>query len=217
MTLSPLPFLRSTRATLLTVALIAGCANEPADGKPRATATAPSTPGAIEPGSVSWPVSQQDSKVEFVGAKLTGKHNGGFDKISGTVQMTGSSIESALVKIDIDMKSMTADAPKLTGHLKSADFFDVEKFPTAAFISTSIKPAAGVGLYTIVGNLTMKGVAKAVTFPATIKLTGNAIDAKAEFAINRKDWGIVYPGMTDDLIKDDVLLKLTIRSTRPKS
>ena len=58
---------------------------------------------------------------------------------------------------------------------------------------------------------------KTVTFPATIKVNAESVDAAAEFAINRKDWGIVYPGKPDDLIKDEVLLKLTIHATRPKN
>jgi len=49
-------------------------------------------------------------------------------------------------------------------------------------------------------------------FPATIKINGDAVDVDAEFAINGKDFGMVYPGMPNDLIKDDVLLKLHVRA-----
>ena len=120
--------------------------------------------------------------------------------------------------IEVDVASMTTDTDQLTGHLKSPDFFDVAKFPKANFESTSIQVGGSSGAtHTIVGNLTMHGITKSVTFPATIKLEPSAIDATSEFAINRKDWGLVYPGMPDDLIKDEVLLKLSLHASRAKS
>jgi polyisoprenoid-binding protein YceI len=57
-------------------------------------------------------------------------------------------------------------------------------------------------------------VTKSISFPATIKINSDAVDVDTEFAINRKDFGIVYPGMPDDLIKDDVLLKLHVRAAK---
>jgi len=57
-------------------------------------------------------------------------------------------------------------------------------------------------------------VTKSISFPATIKVRGDTVDVDAEFAINRKDFGIVYPGMPDDLIRDDVLLKLQLRAKK---
>jgi len=58
----------------------------------------------------------------------------------------------------------------------------------------------------------MHGVTKSVTFPARIELKDDGVQAEAEFAINRKDWGIVYPGMANDLIRDEVLMKLDIEA-----
>ena len=64
------------------------------------------------------------------------------------------------------------------------------------------------------GNFQLHGVTKSITFPATVKAGGDTVDVDAEFAINRKDFGVVYPGMPDDLIKDEVLLKLHIHARR---
>ena len=64
------------------------------------------------------------------------------------------------------------------------------------------------------GNLELHGVTKSIKFPATVKASGDSVEVDAEFAINRKDFGVVYPGMPDDLIKDDVLLKLHVRAHR---
>jgi polyisoprenoid-binding protein YceI len=66
----------------------------------------------------------------------------------------------------------------------------------------------------VTGNLQLHGVTKSITFPATIKTSGDAVDVDAEFAINRKDFGVVYPGMPDDLIKDDILLHLQIHAKK---
>jgi polyisoprenoid-binding protein YceI len=66
----------------------------------------------------------------------------------------------------------------------------------------------------VTGNLELHGVTKSITFPATIKMSADAVDVDAEFAINRKDFGIVYAGKPDDLIKDDVLIKLEIRAKK---
>ena len=62
----------------------------------------------------------------------------------------------------------------------------------------------------------MRGVKKSVKFPATITITPADVAVKAEFAINRKDFGIVYAGKADDLIRDDVVIKLDLKSARKK-
>jgi len=99
--------------------------------------------------------------------------------------------------------------------LKSPDFFDVEKFPKAKFVSTAIKAGGDNGAtHTVTGNLELHGVTKAITFPAQIKVDPDAVSVVAEFSINRKDFSIVYPGMPDDLIKDDVLLKLSLHAKK---
>jgi polyisoprenoid-binding protein YceI len=66
----------------------------------------------------------------------------------------------------------------------------------------------------VTGNLDLHGVKKSITFPATIKVEGDTVEVSAEFAINRKDFGIVYAGMPDDLIKDDVLMKVKLKAKK---
>ena len=95
----------------------------------------------------------------------------------------------------------------LRKHLKSPDFFDVEKFPTATFKSTAIEKTDDG--HTITGDLTLHGVTKRVSFPATVTVTDGQVTANSEFSINRNDFGIVYPGMPDDLIRDLVVIKLS--------
>jgi len=131
------------------------------------------------------------------------------------VQLVGNDPTKSQVTAEIDTASLFADQEKLTGHLKSGDFFDVEKHPKARFTSTSIKTGGENGAsHTVTGNLELHGVTKSISFPANIKTADGSVDVDAEFAINRKDFGLVYPGKPDDLIKDEVLIKLQIRSKK---
>ncbi len=192
--------------------VLGACDNQPAKDKPRAEVAAPVATSAAAPTATAttYEFSAGDSKLEWVGAKVTGKHDGAFEKFTGTITGDGTP-EKSSVTVEIDTKSVTSDADKLTEHLKSADFFDVEKHPKAKFVSTSIKPGGDKGAtHTITGNLDLHGVTKSITFPATVKMTPEQVTVDAEFAINRKDFQIVYAGKPDDLIKDDVLIKLKI-------
>lgn len=201
------------RTACLLVLISVGACQNPAKDKPKAEVTqaveAPSAAPAV--GAAVYKFGPPDSKVEFVGAKVTGKHDGAFKTFSGTITVSEGNVEKSTVTAEIDATSMTTDNEKLTGHLKSADFFDVEKYPKVRFTSTAVKAGAEGGrTHTITGNLEMRGVTKSVTFPATINVANDAVKVEAEFAINRKDWGIVYAGKPDDLIRDDVVVKLSL-------
>ena len=198
---------------LVAALLFSACANPAAD-KPKAVTgeagTASSSPVAGE----KYTITPDNSKIEFIGAKVTGQHHGQFKKFSGTIDFAGAA-EKSRVAINIDSTSIETDTPDLTKHLKTADFFDVAKYPEAKFESTEIKPGGEKGAtHTITGNLTMHGVTKSITFPATIAVSPGAITVESNFAINRKDFGINYAGAADNLIRDDVLLTLHVKATK---
>ncbi len=202
-------------AIVLASALAAGC-DDPTKGQAKATATAPaaSSPAAVAAGS-TFAITPASSKVEWTGSKVTGSHNGSFASFTGTVTLVGGAVEKSRVTVDIDTTSLTAEPDKLAGHLKSADFFGVEQFPKATFASTAIKVGGDRGAgYQLTGNLTLHGVTKSISFPANITLAGDSVNADATFSINRKDFGINYPGKADDLIRDDILIKLTLRAAK---
>jgi len=159
-------------------------------------------------------ITPQNSKIEFIGSQITGKHNGSFGDFAGHIAYAGSP-ENSQVNITIKADSITADAPDLTKHLKTPDFFDVAKYPEATFVSTAIKPGGENGAtHTVTGNLTMHGVTKAITFPATINVTPDAATVESSFSINRKDFGITYAGPADNLIRNDVVLTLHVHATK---
>lgn len=198
---------------LTTLFFIAAC-NNPASDKSQAVTgnAAPEAPHTA--GGQKFLITAQNSKIEFTGSQVAGSHNGSFQRFSGEIDYTGNP-ETSHVNVTIDAASLQADDPKLTEHLKTADFFDVAKYPEAKFVSTAIKAGGDKGAsHTVTGNLTMHGVTKSVTFPATIAATAGAINVDANFAINRKDFGINYAGPTNNLIRDEVVLTLKIHATK---
>ena len=203
---------------LIIAALTYSCA-DPAADKPKATVenAAPESSAAKPAATETLIISPENSKVEFVAAKVTRSHQGSFKQFSGKIDLVPNSIPDSRVSIDIETGSVVADEADLTGHLKTADFFDVAKLPKATFVSTKIEPStSGGGTHTVTGNLELHGIKKSITFPATIQVTPENATVAAEFAINRKDFGIVYAGKADDLIRDGVVIKLALKVARAK-
>ena len=173
------------------------------------TATATSTQAA---GVTTANVIKEKSSIDFVGAKVTRDHKGKFHNFDGRIEYAGGVPQ--LISFDIDLSSIETDTPDLTKHLKSPDFFDVAKYPKATFTSKSLSPAPagsdpGV-THILTGALDMHGQQKDVTIPVKAETTPEGVRATSEFTINRHDWGISYRGMADDLIKDNVLIKLNM-------
>jgi len=212
----------------MAISLFAAACEDPAANKAKATINEPSANSASSSNAApaapvaakgeALAINGDNSKIEFTGSKVTGKHDGGFKTFTGTIDLVNSKPVESSVSVDIQAASVYSDDEKLTGHLKSADFFDVEKFPKASFKSTKIEAdaAEGADAYTVTGDLNLHGVTKSISFPATIKAGSEAVEVNAEFAVNRKDFGIVYAGQADNLINDNVVIKLTLNAPRKK-
>ena len=203
--------------TLLSLLIVVAACNDPASNVNKAVtgeaqrAASPQTAA----GGQKYAITPQTSKIEWVGSKVTGSHNGSFEKFNGEIHYANNDVAQSHVQITIDAASVKADDPKLTEHLKTPDFFDVAKYPEAKFESTSIKPGGESGsTHTVTGNLTLHNVTKSITFPAIISITPDAASVDASFSINRKDFGINYAGAADNLIRDQVVMKLTIRANK---
>jgi len=221
--------LRFAAFALPAVLSLAAC-DDPAKDVPKATvnttaAAAPkpavvpaSTGGAAAPaGNETLALDAASASVGFVGSKVTGKHEGKFEKVSGSITLAGGKAEGGKIVIEIDVASVKTDSEKLDGHLKTPDLLDVAKYPKATFTSTEIKAGGANGAtHTVTGDLELHGEKKNLSFPANITVTADGVSGTAEFTINRKDFKVVYPGMPNDLIKDDVPLKLSLKATRKK-
>jgi len=193
------------------VLLLATACENPATGKPEAQVSEPGA--AASPAEVAGRefVISDESTIGFTGSKITGSHDGGFNSFEGTIVLGEAGPAASKVDVVIDVTSLWSDDDRLTGHLKSPDFFDVETYPTARFSSSAIVPAAEG--FDITGELELHGVTKQITFPATIQVEADRIPAQAEFFIQRFDFDIVYPGKPDDLIRDEVVIRLNLIAT----
>ena len=170
------------------------------------------------------------STVGWVGTKVGGSHIGTFKLKDGTLAVKDNVVTSGNFTIDVtslqDTDLPAEEKAKLEGHLKSPDFFDVAKYPTAKFEITSISSGDAASLkdavlkdatHIIQGNLTLKDSTKNVTFPAKISVTDTEVTAAANFNIDRAAWGIVYDKDTnprDWAISNMVNIKLDIRARK---
>ncbi len=194
---------------LAACAVLAGCSKNPAENVPAANVSTATNSASPAPAAAkTYAFGPAESKIEFTGSKVTGKHNGGFNKFAGELNVADGKLAGAGNKVIIEMTSTFTDTDRLTGHLKSADFFDAAKFPMATFVTTTIEPTSTNSIVT--GNLTLHGVTKQISFPAKIEVSDAAVKLNAEFFLNRFDFDIKYPGKTDDLIRQEVVLRLKV-------
>lgn len=194
--------------------ILAGCAKNPAEGKTEAEVKEPdksavAKPAALSSGARIYTITE-GSTIGFHASKVTGSHNGGFKKFSGQFALADGALSGSNNKVVIEMDSTWADNGQLTGHLKSPDFFNVATFPQATFELTSSEKLDGSKVK-LTGNLTLHGVTKQISFPAELNVNGDQASLKAEFFIKRFDFAIKYPGKANDLIRDEVVIKLDVK------
>ncbi|RZK16313.1 MAG: YceI family protein [Pedobacter sp.] len=180
--------------------------------------------------------------LDTVATKVDWKatHKGGlaprWGKISvtsGTVSVNNDSLSGGEFTINlgslyVDPASVTEKDKKSTdleGHLKSPDFFDVAKFPTAKFVITKVEPFNGAQPsslvtdpnYIISGNLTLKDSTLNITFPSKVEIAESGVTATAKFIIDRSAWGINYKaeGSPENwIISKDVEIGLTLKAKK---
>ncbi len=177
----------------------------------------------------NWNVDASHSKLGFaVTHMMVSETEGKFKVYEGKVSSLKADADFTDAKIDfsVDAASINTDDEKRDGHLKSADFFDVAKFPKITFVSKSMKAGKIKNTYTLIGDLTMHGVTKSVTLNAigaskivkdpygmeryAFKVTGN---------VNRKDFGLVWNAVLEAggvAVSEEVRLDINIEITKAK-
>lgn len=147
--------------------------------------------------AVTHSVTVENSIVNWKGFKPTGEHFGTIGISEGTLNIIDGKLVGGTFTFDMNAIKVT-DIPvekkgnkNLVGHLKSEDFFDVEKFPTASFEITEVKEVEGK--LNVSGNLTAKGISKNITIPATLTSEEGIITLTSEpFKVDRTEFGIQY-------------------------
>lgn len=158
----------------------------------------------------------EGSYVEWTGRKVSATHHGTIGIQQGTVDIAAGKITGGKVVIDMtNIENLDLEGEwneKLVGHLHSPDFFDTENFKEATFVFAEATKTGEGNEYTVTGNLTIKDITKSITFKANIDITNENFVMKADFNIEREDWGITYAGMADDLIAKEINFKINIKA-----
>lgn len=169
-------------------------------------------------------VSPDESKIVWLGKKVTGEHRGMITLASGALQFNGEQLTGG--SFEIDMNSITNSdiegdeyKQKLVGHLKSDDFFGVEKFPKASFVIKTVE-SKKAGKYVVKGDITIKGITKSIEFPAQVTVLDSKSTATASITIDRSEFDVKYgsgsffENLGDKMIYDDFTLDITLVATK---
>lgn len=170
-----------------------------------------------------WAIDPLHSEIQFkVKHLMVSTVTGLFNQYEGTLEMAGDDFEDATISFSADVESISTGNAQRDGHLKSAEFFDVEQFPKITFKSTSMK-RTGDDTYELIGDLTLHGVTKSVKLK--VEYGGQMQDfygqIKAGFEVNgtikRKEFGLTWDGVTEAggvVVSDDVRLVMNIQVTK---
>lgn len=160
-------------------------------------------------------IDKAHSEINFVADSRLLSAHGFFGKWDADVQLDATDWSKSSVAITIDAASINTRVERRDGHLKSADFFDVEKHPTITFKSVSVKQVSANKL-DITGDLTVRGTTKRVTVPATMMFyEGGMGRFRGSFAINRFDYGVNYDSKLNP-IQNEVQVQWDIALSEPK-
>jgi polyisoprenoid-binding protein YceI len=171
----------------------------------------------------SWTIDSAHSAAHFaVRHMMVATVRGDLGKITGTVTFDPAKPAAGSIEASIDVTGIDTREPGRDKHLKSADFFDTEKFPTATFKSKTIAPAAGGG-FKVTGDLTMRGVTKEVVLdvealrPAIKDQRGaTKTGTTATGKINRQDFGVNWSRALDGggvVVSDEVAITIDVELT----
>ena len=209
---------------IISLAFVYSCAGP--EGK-KASISEADTIIANTEGADKYAVDLTSSQVEWKGFKPTGQHNGTLALKSGTLYMKDNTPVGGEFVIDMQsLKVLDIEDPeyngKLTGHLRSPDFFDVDNHQEARFVITQIvRSKESNTAYELSGNLTIKGITKNVGFMAEVALNGDKVNgATPEFTIDRSAYDIKYKSkkffddLKDDFINDEIALVIKLNASK---
>jgi polyisoprenoid-binding protein YceI len=201
---------------LLSVFIITGCGKTEKSSNDKVTGQDQKT----EAKGTSYKISTAESMIDWKGSSVTGSHNGTLNLAGGELfinegMLTGGNFETDMRSLKVIDLTDTVLNKKLNGHLRSDDFFSVDKNPVSKFEITSVSSKGGSN-YEVTGNLTIKGITKPITFPAVVNLNGKSVNAEANIDVDRTLFDIKYNSgkffekLGDKLISDTFTLKIKL-------
>ncbi len=180
-----------------------------------------STPATPQAATTTWNIDPVHSVAEFkVKHMMISNVKGQFTRLKGVLTRNETDHANSRIEASVDAASINTRDDQRDAHLKSADFFDVEKFPTLSFKSSKITPVAE-GELTVAGELTIHGVSRNVSFavegptaPAKDPWGNTRIGLSATTKINRKDFGLTWNSPLETggiLVGDEVTITLDVQ------
>lgn len=217
--------MKKSMITLFTVTALMVSLNSCKDKAKEANTSEAEAVAVTEAESQKYIADVAASTIEWKGFKPTGSHNGTILIENGVLNLKDGKLNSGtfLIKMNsikvLDIPEEDEGNAKLVGHLKNADFFDVENHPTAAFEITGVTETEGKMMLS--GNLTLKETKNNVTFPVTITNTDNTVTLTSEtFTIDRSKWNVKYgsksffDNLGDKFINDDIEIKINVTANK---
>lgn len=173
----------------------------------------------------TWNVDKAHSSIGFtVKHLMVSKVHGLFKDFTGSIEWDGASLTAGSAEFTAQSASIFTDNEKRDNHLKSADFFAVDSFPTLTFKSTKVTPGTGEN-FKLTGNLTIRGITKEVTFDCTFNGTQKtpwgftAASFSAETTINRQDFKVSWSKSLDGggvVVSDEVKIAIELEVNNAK-
>ena len=142
-------------------------------------------------------IDTKKSKVEWLGKKVTGQHDGEVSVKNGTLLIDKGELQGGNIVIDMnsikvtDIKDEETNG-KLVGHLKSSDFFHVEEYPEASFKITEVEKLDEKNKYLLKGEMTIRGITNKEEFPATVMIKNGNVAAVGTMSIDRSKYEVKY-------------------------
>ncbi|WP_299759962.1 YceI family protein [uncultured Pontibacter sp.] len=215
-------------ASFAAALFFSACSSETDTTAENTTAVTTEATAATGDGEV-YQIAQDQSSVNWHGTKVAGEHRGEIEVQSGELTVNGDQLTGGTILIDMNTITNTdieaeEDNAKLVGHLKSDDFFGVEKYPTAKFEITGVSPiadaAAGEPNYNVQGNLTIKEKTEQVSFPAIVTAGNGSVKAKADVTVDRSKFDVRYGSETllgdlgDKAISDEFTITFDVTAAK---
>ena len=169
--------------------------------------------GAARADVERWVVVPADSTISMRVGTPVGARTGRFTRWSGDIRFDPDRPETAQVAIEVDSASLRMEDARLTATAVGAGFLDSGRYPHIAFRLTGLEPAGGSS-FTARANITMKGVTRPVTFPATLRSGGGVAQMTGGFSLDRAAFGIGTRGPWNGLIGRQVRVDVSL-ATRP--
>jgi polyisoprenoid-binding protein YceI len=187
---------------------VAGCASVPRAVPAPAAAPARAAPDDVE----LYRVDPTASSISAVATAVMGRYTFRFPRFEAAIAWSRSEVQRSRLTLEVDMRSVAGSIEMLTDIVRSADFLDVQRFPSARFDSTELLIDGG-DRARVRGALTLHGVTRSIEVPGRFRFDGERLQLETEFRVDRREYGIENDGALDALVGDDVTVRLRLVAT----